>query len=108
VALGVEMVFGMMISATDVATGLQTNQKWQKQKLQRFPLTERNHENEDRVFMQRLGLRNRNRANITRNCMSDKVKTLAKVYKKTNKNARLLKMYLEKIEKDVKSSVGKG
>lgn len=40
--------------------------------------------------------------------MSDKVKTLAKVYKKTNKNARLLKMYLEKIEKDVKSSVGKG
>lgn len=40
--------------------------------------------------------------------MSDKAKTLAKVYKKTNKNARLLKIYLEKIEKDGKSSVGKG
>jgi hypothetical protein len=34
------------------------------------------------------------------------MKTLAKIYKKTHKNAKLLKVYLEKIEKDGKSSVG--
>jgi hypothetical protein len=37
-----------------------------------------------------------------------KEKKLAKVYTKTCKNAKLLQVYLQKIEKDGKSSVGKG